>query len=316
MNVFKKIVLVLTLVVVSGGFLYAAAPSFDRNFANYLTDDTPDRYGRVETVFDLGIDRELSLMDNIKRLFYPSSASFTLSNWEIIQAWGNLWIFVRSLWFIILFVFLVIAWVNLITKAKEPEETKKAFKSLMYILYGAFLIFWVTWILWTVLDIGSVQWSADLVDSVQNKLFFQILSFFKVLAFFAAIIMLVVAGFRMMSAMDKSEKVTIARKWAINVVISLVMIKVIDYVFYMAQTPDFSTKASDMIVNVAITLWWILGSVFVLAIFYAWYMLIVSWWKEESFKKAKWIIVNIFVISLVIFIFLLLVYQVFKEFAS
>jgi hypothetical protein len=33
-----------------------------------------------------------------------------------------------------------------------------------------------------------------------------------VLAFFGAIIMLVVAGFRMMAAMDKSEKVTIARK--------------------------------------------------------------------------------------------------------
>jgi hypothetical protein len=33
-----------------------------------------------------------------------------------------------------------------------------------------------------------------------------------VLAFFAAIIMLVVSGFRMMSAMDKAEKVTIARK--------------------------------------------------------------------------------------------------------
>lgn len=315
MNVFKKIVLVLTLVVVSGGVLYAAAPSFDRNFANYLTDDTPDRYGRVETVFSICIDRNISLMDNIKNIFYPYAIAPTSWCSEGSQGW-SLWTLIRSLWFIILFIFLVIAWVNLITKAKEPEETKKAFKSLMYILYGAFLIFWVTWILWTVLDIGSVQWSADLVDSVQNKLFFQILSFFKVLAFFAAIIMLVVAGFRMMAAMDKSEKVTIARKWAINVVVALVMIKVIDYVFYMAQTPDFSTKASDMIVNVAITLWWILGSVFVLAIFYAWYMLIVSWWKEESFKKAKWIIVNIFVISLVIFIFLLLVYQVFKEFAS
>jgi fructose-specific phosphotransferase system IIC component len=80
MKIFKKIVLIFMVVVVSGGVLYAAAPSFDRNFANYLTDDTPDRYGRVETVFDIGIDRDLSLMDNVKRLFYPSSASFTLSN--------------------------------------------------------------------------------------------------------------------------------------------------------------------------------------------------------------------------------------------
>jgi len=62
------------------------------------------------------------------------------------------------------------------------------------------------------LNIGDIQGSGQLVDRLQNSLFLQILSFFKVLAFFAAIIMLVVSGFRMMSAMDKSEKVTIARK--------------------------------------------------------------------------------------------------------
>jgi hypothetical protein len=314
MNVLKKIVLVLALVVVGGWMLYAAAPSFDRNFANYLIDDTPDRYGRVETVFNIGIDRNLSLMDNVRLLFYPSAV--VDPQWNAVEAGGRLRSLVRAIWFIILFVFLVITWVNLIIKAKDPESTKKSFTSLIYILYGAFLIFWVTWILWTVLNIGDIQWSSQLVDRVQNRLFFQILSFFKVLAFFGAIIMLVVAGFRMMAAMDKSDKVKIAQKWAINVVIALVFIKIIDYVFYIAQTPEFGTQASDMIVNVAITLGWILGSLFVLAIFYAGYMLIVSWGKEDSFKKAKWIVVNIFIISIVIFLFLLLVYQIFKEFGS
>jgi hypothetical protein len=37
-------------------------------------------------------------------------------------------------------------------------------------------------------------------------------------------------------------------------VIALVLIKVIDYVFYMAQVPDFATKASDLIINIAIVL--------------------------------------------------------------
>ncbi|HBB04818.1 TPA: hypothetical protein DCZ39_08275 [Patescibacteria group bacterium] len=62
------------------------------------------------------------------------------------------------------------------------------------------------------MDIGNLQGSGQLVDRVQNVLFLQILSFFKVLAFFVAIIMLVVSGFRMMAAMDKSDKVAIARK--------------------------------------------------------------------------------------------------------
>ncbi|MEI7920072.1 MAG: hypothetical protein WCH65_08190 [bacterium] len=77
MNTIKKALLVLTLLIIGGGVSHAAAPSFNDNFANYLTDATPDKYGRVETVFNLGIDRNISLMDNVKRLFYPSTAAIT-----------------------------------------------------------------------------------------------------------------------------------------------------------------------------------------------------------------------------------------------
>jgi len=80
MNSVKKAIVLLTLILIGGGFSYAAAPSFQDNFADYLTDTTPDKYGRVETVFNLGIDRNLSLMDNVKRLFYPSSAAITDAN--------------------------------------------------------------------------------------------------------------------------------------------------------------------------------------------------------------------------------------------
>lgn len=313
MSGIKKALLVLTLLIVGGWMASAAAPSFNDNFANYLTDATPDKYGRVETVFSICIDRDLSLMENIRNIFYPNAN--TPTSWcSAGSQWWQLWVLIRAIWFIILFVFLVVTWINFILKAKEPDWAKKAFSSLIYILYGAFLVFGVTWILGTVLNIGDLQGSGQLVDRVQNWLFLQILSFFKVLAFFLAIIMLVVTGFRMMAAMDKSEKVTAARKWAINIVIALVFIKVIDYIFYIAQTPSFSSQAADMIVNVAVVLWWILWSLFVLALFYAGYLLIASSGKEEAMKKAKWIIVNIFVIALVIFLFLLIVYQIFNEF--
>lgn len=314
MNTIKKAIIALTLLIMGGAFTYAAAPSFNDNFANYLTDATPDRYGRVETVFNICIDRNISLMANVTNLFYPSQIAPT--SWcSAGSQWGQLWILIRALGFVVLFIFLVVTWINFIMHAKDPDGAKKAFSSLLYILYGAFLIFWVTWILGTVLNIGGVQGSSQLIDRVQNWLFLQILSFFKVFAFFAAIIMLVVSGFRMMSAMDKSDKVAIARKWAINVVIALVLIKVIDYVFYIAQTPSFGTKAADMIVNVAVVLGWVLGSLFVLALFYAGYLMITSSGKEEAFKKARWIIINIFVIAIVVFLFLLIVYQVFNEFA-
>lgn len=313
MKFIKKAILAFTLVIICWGAAFAAAPSFNDNFANYLTDDTPDKYGRVETVFSICIDRNISLMENIKNLFYPNATAVDAC-WSNSQ-WWQLWIIIRALGFIILFIFLVVTGINFIMNAKEPDGAKKAFSSLIYILYWAFLIFWVTWILGTVLNIWWIKGSGELVSSLQNKLFLQILSFFKVLAFFAAIVMLVVTGFRMMSAMDKSDKVKTAQKGAINVIIALVFIKIIDYLFYIAQTPAFGAKAADMIVNVAITLGWVLGALFVLALFYAGYLLITSSWKEEAMKKARSVIINIFVISLVIFLFLLIVYQVFNEFA-
>ena len=114
--------------------------------------------------------------------------------------------------FVVLVVFLVLAGVNFVMKAKDPDGPKKAVSSLMYIAYGAFLIFGVIWILSTILNIPNVQGTTQLVSNLQNSLFLQILSFFKVLAFFIAIVMMVVYGFRIMASMDKADKIKIATK--------------------------------------------------------------------------------------------------------
>lgn len=64
----------MLILIVGGGMVsYAAVPTFDENFAKYLTSTTPDSQGRVETVFTLCIDKNLSLMENVKNLFYPST---------------------------------------------------------------------------------------------------------------------------------------------------------------------------------------------------------------------------------------------------
>ena len=294
---------------------FAAAPSFDNNFAKYLTSETPDEYGRVETVFNFGIcmDRSKTLMENVKNLFYPGQ--FINNSVCSQSAGGQIRDVIRVIGFAVLFIFLVVAWINFIMNAKEPDGPKKAWMSLIYIGYGAFLLFGVTWILWSVLNIWGVQWTTQLVQNVQNNMFLQVLSFFKVLAFFFAIVMIIVYGFRVMASMDQSDKIKSVQKWIMNVLLALVFIKLIDYIFYIAQTPDFGTKASDMIVDVARILWFVLGAALVLAVFYAGFLFITSSGKEETFKKAKGLIVNVFIVSIVVFLFLLIVYQIFREFA-
>jgi hypothetical protein len=310
---------------------FAVAPSFDKNFGDYLTDSTPDQYWRVENVFNLCISRKLSLMDNIKFLFYPNIIKPIITNnlkekfpelkdfeskcWTNSE-WWQLRDVIRVVWFAILFLFIVFAWINFMLKAKEADWIKKATSSLIYIAYWAFLVFGAIRILWYILNIPNINWSWQLVNKVQNWLFLQILWFFKVLAFFLAIIMMIVYWFRIMAAMDKEDKIKTAQKWIINVILALVLIKIIDYVFYIAQVQNFWQKATDLIIDVAKTLWYILGAVFIIWIFYAWFLMITSSWKEETFKKAKSIFINIFLVATVIFLFLLILYQIFSTFAK
>ncbi|HCY21772.1 TPA: hypothetical protein DIC40_08240 [Patescibacteria group bacterium] len=89
--------------------MHAVAPSFDDNFANYLTDKTPDQYGRVETVFSFSncIDRNQSIMENVRNLFYPST--FKSDNQCSLTTGGLLWDMLRVITFALIFVFIVVA---------------------------------------------------------------------------------------------------------------------------------------------------------------------------------------------------------------
>jgi hypothetical protein len=42
-----------------------------------------------------------------------------------------------------------------------------------------------------------------------------------------------------MSAMDDDSKLKAGKQGILNIIISLIVIKVIDYTYYIAQTPDF-----------------------------------------------------------------------------
>ena len=312
----KKYILPILILFWAISFSFAMPPSFDNNFADYLTDNTPDQYWRVESVFSFSdcIRRDQTISQNIRNILYPSTfnpnpACSSSTGWI-------LWDIIRVVSYGLIFLFIVLAWVKFIMEAKEADWPKKAAMSLMYVLVWSFLVFACIWILWYVINIESIKWSTDLVNNLQNNLFLQILWFLKVLAFFLAIIMMVVAWFKMMSAMDKAEKAKEWQKWIINIIVALVFIKIIDYVFYIAQLPDFAQRAADLIVSVAKIMWWVMWFVFVMWLFYAGYSLFLSWWEEKSMTKSKWILMNIFVVSLVVFLFLLIVYEIFNKFAN
>jgi len=157
-----------------------------------------------------------------------------------------------------------------------------------------------------------------LIDNLQgdaSSLFYKILWFFKALVFFLAIIMIIFYAFKIMGAMDQEEKIKTAQKWIINVILALVLVKAIDYIFYIAQVSDFTSKASDFIVQVAVAMAYILWAIFVILIFYTGFLLLTGWAKEDNISKVKNIFLTIVLSSIVIFLFLLIAHQIFSEFA-
>ncbi|MEI7562735.1 MAG: hypothetical protein WCJ39_03305 [bacterium] len=99
--------------------------------------------------------------------------------------------------------------------------------------------------------------------------------------------MMVVSGIKMMSSMDKSDKIKSARTGILNIIIALVFIKLIDYIFYIAQVPTFAVQAKQLIINIAIVLGYLAGAAFVGAIFYAGFLFMTASGNEDAIKKAK-----------------------------
>lgn len=301
-NLIKKILLIwFALLSLNSCCVLAAdwdAPSFEDNFSHYFRDDT----------YSVNwVSSNNSFKENIQALFYPNFAN---------GRWWALWDFLLYIWYALIIIFIVRAWMRLLLKWSNAETVKSAFSSLLYILLWALLFFWAIWIL-RKLNLGDWTWTTWLADSLQNgnkSLLFFILSFAKAFAFIAAIVMIVVHWFKMFSSADKSDKVKTWFKWLFNVIVALVIIKLIDYIYYIAQMSDLVDKATDLIIEIAKVIWFIIWALMVIMLLYAGFLFLTDQWSSEQMKKAKNIIIWILVSALVIFALLLIIYEIFNEF--
>jgi len=318
MKISKKILSILAFVLAfcwMFSFVNAQiAPEFD-TFAKNMTEWQADKDGIADNVYDISaVDGDKTLEENIRCLFYPNDPYYN-GNCNTNVKWWLIWSVFRYIWFWIFVLFLCVVGVKFII---EPDKAKDHGMSLVYILYGAVLFFWATWILGSALDVQHLTGTTSLVNAVQwsdTSIWFKIVAFLKTLVFFLAILMIIIYAFKAMSCADNAEKAKTAIKWIINVIVALVIIKVIDYLYFIAQSTDFVNHATSFILEVAKILWFIVWSLLVLMAFYAGFLFITDQWKWENMKKATKIIIWIVLVSSVIFLLLLIVYQLFMDFA-
>ena len=97
----------------------------------------------------------------------------------------------------------------------------------------------------------------------------QVLGFLKAAAFFIAIIMIVRYGFQMIRSYEKDDQLKLGKAGVVNVLAALVFIKVIDYIFFIAQSNDFKSKVGDGIIAASKIAGYVIGAIMLLAVFYA-----------------------------------------------
>lgn len=288
-------------------YSYANPPTFEQNFAEHLMQsNTWSEYGN-ESLWDwstLWLDKNKSIVDNIKNMFYPDSSG----------QWGKIWDLIKVIGLIVFVLAIVRQGFSYVLASDEEEKIKWYHINIAYIFLWGVIFFSATWLLWIGLSVWWDGGTAWLLQRLDTGIAFQIFSGIRAWAFFTAIVLLGYYGWSMMSAMDDEDKLKTMRQWVINILIVLVTIKLIDYIYFVAQSPDFKSKATELIVQISKVLWYILGWFFTLSIIYYWFRLMFSGGDEEALTKVKNIITVTLLWTLVLFLFFLIIYQVVQEF--
>ena len=250
------------------------------------------------------------IIDNLKALFYPGG------NGADGQA---IWKFIRTIAMAVFFWLLVWAWFQFILNADDPEGVTKSLKNLLYILIGAGVFFLAYWILTKLLDVWNIDglYGTDesAVSKVNDLLLF-VLSIMKAAAFFLALFLIVWHGFKMVTAFGTEDKIDAARQGILNVLLALAFIKVIDYLYYIALSGDFTSQAIELVVQVSKFMAYIIGAALVLALIYAGYLMVTSSGEDDNVGKGKNIVKAVFIVWLLVLLFLLVVHQIFKDIYS
>lgn len=289
----------------------ATPPKYDQNFASKLKED-----GWVLNPKDFGVnEEENTVRQNIFSLFYPRNS------WEASAIYSVL----RGITLWVMVVFLVIAGASLLLN-KKPDESKKHLFSLLYIMLWWVFIYAANWLFGSVLNFNRGDFTSSEVDQPwwlggftrvliwNGSVFFVILSAIKAFAFFLAIIMIVITWFKVIAAWEWEKWKKLVR-WLINVVVALLIIKWVDFIYYLvSDSSTFVNNAADFIINAARVFAWIYWVIVFIMVLVAWYLYITDWWDWSSFKKATNVLINILLSALVLFWFLLITYQIFAEF--
>ena len=187
----------------------------------------------------IGVDPNKSLKDNVFAMFYPTAAGG-----------GRIWNMIQVLAAGFFVGMIMYTGIQFIWFADDTKKIENAKNNILYIAYGGFLIFGSSYLV-GLIGFENNDGAATLAQNLQNKILVNIVAFMKAIAFFFAIILIFWDGIQIIQAMDAEDKRKKGISGVVNIIAALVFIKLLDFVYYIAQQSDFKSRAVELLVSVS-----------------------------------------------------------------
>lgn len=219
---------------------------------------------------------------------------------------------------VIVFAFVLLIWVIMVIKLIFAENTEEEQKKLK------------TWILWTSIWIMIMQiafsvykvlfdrniW-AFLAKSFTARIIEPFIDMLMLFVSFAFIAIWIYAFYKIVTAGWDEEKVKKWKKSIIQAIIWFIVIKFADVIVRNTYNPDcwswwiiiywwtnICENITDNAKIITVLINWVnsfIALVIVIMIIYAWFLVMTWWWDEEKNKKAKNIILYVWIWLLILF---------------
>lgn len=251
-------------------------------------------------------------------------ASMQVSTWDdftqnVNNIWTNILRTFKTIISALLVIYLVYVWIMMIMSLwKDDDQLSKSKRQLRYALV-AMLFINIPGTLYNSFrrdDLSSMDitnrtnlWSWTSVDTTAN-IFINpfnfgytvndsILWFVKVLIFAIAIFLFVFEWVKIMTARWRDDKLKEAKSKLLYTILALIFVWVID----VWKNVAFSWSLSDwknLFDNLANLSLFFAGPIAIVFLSMAWYYYVTAWWNEEKVKKAKSIVVNTIIATLIL----------------
>jgi len=250
-----------------------------------------------------------------------SSIKDISASWNIVTDINTLWFSILSLvkltlqW--ILVIFIVYVWAQMIWSMWDDDDTLSKWKRQLRYSVVALLFVNIPWSLYSAFHqtdhwriwnrINNGDFTSNGSDS---NMFFdvfnfgytfwdQVVGFLEVMILAIAIVMIIYEGLKLITSRWREEKITEAKNKITYSILALVFVWIIEawksfaFSFEVSQATNIFSNLADLALFFAAPV-----AFFFLTL--AWYYYITSAWDEEKVKKAKSIVINTILATLIL----------------